>query len=82
MVCLDGVDGAPNFGDSREMLGELGFRNCEEALRGFLMGGKSPGRPRKRWREMERVEGIEPNPICHVSHWFLGIKLSDCRRGL
>ncbi|GAB0075764.1 hypothetical protein TOC8171_11630 [Pseudomonas syringae] len=39
------------------MLGELGFRNCEEALRGFLMGGKSPGRPRKRWREMERVEG-------------------------
>ncbi|RMU12395.1 hypothetical protein ALP36_102543 [Pseudomonas syringae pv. coriandricola] len=39
MVCLDGVDGAPNFGDSREMLGELGFRNCEEALRGFLMGG-------------------------------------------
>jgi len=30
-VILDGVDGAPYFGDSRGGTGELGSRRCDEA---------------------------------------------------
>ena len=49
-VILDGVDGAPYFGDSRGGTGELGSRRCHEAWRGFLIGG-IPWKARKHWLE-------------------------------
>ena len=62
-VILDGVDGAPNFGDSK---GEGWVAVIEALQSGFEVlpeWGGSPGRPGNTGWKVERVEGIEPSPI-------------------
>lgn len=62
-VILDGVDGAPNFGDSK---GEGWVAVIEALQSGFEVlpeWGGSPGRPGNTGCKVERVEGIEPSPI-------------------